>query len=65
MSENHTSHQDTWAQRHRQLRLFISSTFIDMNAERDALTRIFPQIKELCSQRNVEFIPLGFQREIR
>ena len=43
MSGNHTSHQDTWAQRHRQLRLFISSTFIDMNAERDALTRIFPQ----------------------
>lgn len=61
MSENHTSHQDTWAQRHRQLRLFISSTFIDMNAERDALTRIFPQIKELCSQRNVEFIPLDLR----
>ena len=52
---------DTWAQRHRQLRLFISSTFVDMNAERDALTRIFPQIRELCNQRGVEFMPLDLR----
>lgn len=52
---------DTWAERHRQLRLFISSTFIDMNGERDALTRIFPQIKELCNKRGVEFIPLDLR----
>lgn len=52
---------DTWAERHRQLRLFISSTFIDMNGERDALTRIFPQIKELCDKRGVEFIPLDLR----
>ena len=34
---------NTWAQQHRQLRLFISSTFVDMDAERNALTRIFPE----------------------
>lgn len=58
MNNNHT---DTWAQQHRQLRLFISSTFVDMNEERDALTRIFPQIKELCRQRDVEFVPLDLR----
>ena len=53
--------KNTWAQQHRQLRLFISSTFVDMNAERNALTRIFPQINELCRQRGVEFIPLDLR----
>lgn len=46
---------------HKQLRLFISSTFIDMNGERDALTRVFPQIKELCEKRGVEFLPLDLR----
>lgn len=58
MNNNHT---DTWAQQHRQLRLFISSTFVDMNAERNALTRIFPQISELCRQRGVEFVPIDLR----
>lgn len=53
--------KNTWAQQHRQLRLFVSSTFVDMNAERNALTRIFPQINELCRQRGVEFIPLDLR----
>ncbi len=52
-----TSH----AHRHRQLRLFISSTFADMNEERETLTRIFPQIKELCQKRDVEFVPLDLR----
>ncbi len=52
---------NTWAQQHRQLRLFISSTFVDMDAERNALTRIFPQISELCRQRGVEFVPLDLR----
>ena len=52
---------DTLNQHHKQLRLFISSTFIDMNSERDALTRVFPQIKELCEQRGVEFVPLDLR----
>ena len=45
----------------RQLRVFISSTFADMNAERDSLTRIFPQISALCKKRNVEFVPVDLR----
>lgn len=52
---------NSWAQCHRQLRLFISSTFMDMNEERDALVRIFPQISELCNKRGVEFVPLDLR----
>lgn len=52
---------NTLAQQRKQLRLFISSTFVDMDAERDALTRVFPQIEELCKQRGVEFIPLDLR----
>ena len=50
-----------FARRHRQLRVFISSTFADMNAERDALTLIFPQIKALCKERGVEFVPIDLR----
>lgn len=56
---NNNTH--TWAQQHRQLRLFISSTFVDMDSERSALTRIFPQIDELCRQRGVEFVPIDLR----
>ena len=55
------NNQNTWAQQHRQLRLFISSTFVDMDAERNALTRIFPQISEMCRQHGVEFVPLDLR----
>ena len=51
----------SYAQRHRQLRLFISSTFVDMNKERDALVRVFPRIIDLCKERGVEFIPLDLR----
>lgn len=61
MSDTNFTRSDNWAQRHKQLRLFISSTFVDMNTERDALTRIFPQIKEICNRRGVEFIPLDLR----
>lgn len=59
-SNTDTSHNNQ-VQQNRQLRLFISSTFADMNVERDALTRIFPQINELCNRRGVEFIPLDLR----
>ena len=52
---------NSYAKRHRQLRVFISSTFADMNAERDALTIVFPQIKELCEKRGVVFVPLDLR----
>lgn len=38
----------------RQIRVFISSTFRDMHAERDHLvTVIFPQLRRLCEARGV------------
>ena len=46
----------------RQFRLFISSTFNDMNAERNKLKDIsFEKIKEICNERGVEF----FQIDLR
>ena len=51
----------SYAKRHRQLRVFISSTFADMNAERDALIKVFPQIKELCEKRGIVFVPLDLR----
>src|SRR3990172_2720695 len=44
-----TSHQTA-----RQLRVFVSSTFRDMRAERDELVkRVFPRIRKLCESRGV------------
>ena len=38
----------------RQIRVFISSTFRDMKAERDHLVKfIFPQLRKLCESRGV------------
>jgi hypothetical protein len=38
----------------RQIRVFISSTFRDMQKERDILVRkIFPQLRKLCEERAV------------
>lgn len=42
--------------RDRAIRLFVSSAFRDMQAERDELLkRIFPQIKTFCENRQVAF----------
>ena len=38
----------------RFMRVFVSSTFRDMQAERDELVKfVFPQIRKLCEQRGV------------
>lgn len=38
----------------RKIRVFISSTFIDMHEERDELVKfIFPQLRDLCESRGV------------
>ncbi|HUV04754.1 MAG TPA: tetratricopeptide repeat protein [Armatimonadota bacterium] len=38
----------------REIRVFISSTFRDMHAEREELVkRVFPQLRKLCEQRGV------------
>lgn len=40
----------------REIRVFLSSTFRDMDAERDYLvTRVFPEIRRLCYERRVTF----------
>jgi hypothetical protein len=40
----------------RSIRVFISSTFRDMHAERDELVnRVFPQVRKLCESRGVAF----------
>jgi len=40
----------------RVIRVFVSSTFRDMHAERDELIkRVFPQLRKLCEQRGVTF----------
>ncbi|ARU92630.1 DUF4062 domain-containing protein [Tatumella citrea] len=40
----------------REIRVFLSSTFRDMDAERDyLLTRVFPEIRRLCYERMVTF----------
>lgn len=43
----------------RQIRVFVSSTFRDMKAERDYLVKfIFPQLRRLCDERQ----EAGFKR---
>ena len=38
----------------RQIRVFVSSTFRDMQAEREELVkRVFPQLRKLCEARGV------------
>ena len=38
----------------RVVRVFVSSTFSDMHAERDELVkRVFPQLRNMCEQRGV------------
>lgn len=40
----------------RQIRVFISSTFRDMQTERDELVlKVFPQLRQICAKRGVGF----------
>ena len=46
----------------RQVRLFLSSTFMDMNEERDYLNKyVFPEISEYCAKRYLEFVPIDLR----
>lgn len=46
----------------RTIRVFISSTFRDMNEERDYLNNvIFPQIRDYCGRRFLNFIPIDLR----
>ena len=46
----------------RQIRIFISSTFQDMQAERDHLiTKVFPRLQEEAARRGVYVVPLDLR----
>ncbi|MFP3041410.1 tetratricopeptide repeat protein [Treponema primitia] len=46
----------------RQIRVFISSTFKDMQAERDYLVmKIFPAIRRYCEERDISFLELDLR----
>ena len=46
----------------RSIRIFISSTFVDMQAERDELGRfIFPLLRKVCEQRDVSLVDIDFR----
>jgi tetratricopeptide (TPR) repeat protein len=46
----------------RTIRLFVSSTFLDMQAERDLLHReVFPGLKRLCLERGLQFQPIDLR----
>lgn len=46
----------------RRVRLFVSSTFRDMEAERNHLNQfIFPRVKAYCSERKIEFTPIDLR----
>ena len=46
----------------RTVRIFISSTFRDMHAERDHLVRVvFPELKERCHKRHVQLIDVDLR----
>lgn len=45
--------------RGRVVRVFISSTFRDMQEEREELVKqTFPELRRRCRERNVEFVDL-------
>ncbi len=44
------------ARRSRTFRIFVSSTFSDLKAERNALQeRVFPELRKLCMQHGARF----------
>src|SRR6476660_3243234 len=46
----------------QELRIFISSTFIDLAQEREHLVkRIFPEIRQICRSRGVEFTEIDLR----
>lgn len=46
----------------RRIRVFISSTFRNMQAERELLVKkVFPELRRLCSERFVTFTEVDLQ----
>ncbi|GMO42373.1 MAG: hypothetical protein Pg6C_03850 [Treponemataceae bacterium] len=54
--------EETAAVENRQIRIFISSTFRDMMAERDYLvTKVFPALRRYCEERDVSVYELDLR----
>ncbi len=46
----------------RQIRVFVSSTFQDMQAERDYLMKtVFPRLRKKAAERDVSFVELDLR----
>ena len=46
----------------RVIKVFISSTFRDMNGERDYLNKfVFPRVHQYCAERRIEFYPIDLR----
>ena len=46
----------------RTVRVFISSTFRDMHAERDHLVRmVFPELRERCAKRHINLVDVDLR----
>src|ERR1039457_1524975 len=56
MGQSVFSRRNTMPASSRTIRLFVSSTFSDLKAERDALQReVFPRLRQLCLSRGLRF----------
>ncbi|NOZ19832.1 MAG: DUF4062 domain-containing protein [Planctomycetes bacterium] len=58
------SEEQKAAQAHRQrlIRVFVSSTFRDMQEEREELVKhVFPQLRKLCEERGVTFVDVDLR----
>src|SRR2546421_11057621 len=45
-----------------ELRVFLSSTFVDFQSERDYLAKkVFPALRRLCRERGIEFTEIDFR----
>ena len=54
--------QKPFANVQRAVRVFVSSTFRDMHAERGGLVkRVFPQLRKLCDQRGVTWVEVDLR----
>jgi len=50
----------------RTFRVFVSSTFEDLKAERDALQReVFPKLRKLCEENNARFQAIDLRWGVR
>lgn len=46
----------------RTIRVFVSSTFIDFQSERELLVKhVFPLIRKLCADRNIDFLEIDLR----